>query len=501
MKRKNLLIAVMLMILIFAFASCEALQNLKNDEPEDVYVTYIYGESGGCTYNIKPGQKIEKPEDPYRENMIFDGWYLDDDTKWNFEEDVVTDSITLNAKWQPILYVVKFTDGIGGETVEQIVQQNDKVTRPDNPTSEGLTFEGWYHGIDLWNFDTNKITEDIRLIGKWSTEVVYELDGGVNSSMNPDTIYSTSSFPKKLYDPTKEGFIFGGWYSDAELKTPITEIDAFAPTTVYARWLDNVVEYVIKVNTVGGMPLSGLTVTVHEGDGYNAYELPKTTGTDGTVKFYLPEVGDFSVEVSGTPVGYDVKSGESKEDRYTISSGETIITLTSAPVTSGSHYGMYSVGDVMYDFTITDVYGNEYTLTELLKEKDMVMLNFWYCGCYFCVQEFPHINSAYDAYKDSIEILAINDMDHESIEDVKAFDESYGLSFPVFKVENGSEVSFAKFPSRGYPTTVIIDRYGVIAMIQVGGVPYEYIWTNLFEHFTGEEYEQRLIKDIGEFNY
>lgn len=47
----------------------------------------------------------------------------------------------------------------------------------------------------------------------------------------------------------------------------------------------------------------------------------------------------------------------------------------------------------------------------------------------------------------------------------------------------------------GYPTTVIIDRYGVICMVESGGRPYTWYWEMLFEHFTASNYEQRILYD------
>ncbi len=48
------------------------------------------------------GENIHKPEDPNREGYTFNGWYRDIYLKneWDFEDDVVTDNMTLYASWQ-----------------------------------------------------------------------------------------------------------------------------------------------------------------------------------------------------------------------------------------------------------------------------------------------------------------------------------------------------------------------------------------------------------------
>ncbi|MDE5868549.1 MAG: InlB B-repeat-containing protein, partial [Anaeroplasmataceae bacterium] len=50
---------------------------------------------------IMKGDKVTKPENPLKEGYIFEGWYQDSDlnTPWDFEEGLVTDSMTLYASW------------------------------------------------------------------------------------------------------------------------------------------------------------------------------------------------------------------------------------------------------------------------------------------------------------------------------------------------------------------------------------------------------------------
>lgn len=50
---------------------------------------------------IMHGELIEEPDPPTREGFEFDGWYLDPGgtIPWDPETDVVTESMTLYAKW------------------------------------------------------------------------------------------------------------------------------------------------------------------------------------------------------------------------------------------------------------------------------------------------------------------------------------------------------------------------------------------------------------------
>ena len=267
-------------------------------------------------------------------------------------------------------------------------------------------------------------------------------------------------------------------------------------------------EYTVQVVTVGGMPLEGVMVYIHNGEGYSVCTAPKETDENGIAKFTLKTSNDYSVQVDGVPKGYNVRDGFTKDERYPLSAQGTVIRLSSSPVTTGGLEDTYELGDVMYDFTLTDINGEEYKLSTLLETKDMVMLNFWYVECPNCAYEFPYINRVYQDYKDDIAILAINDYPDDVEADLRDYesylkgyygvlDENETLDIPLFKVGNGDDdLKLDRFPGgdqTGYPTTVIIDRYGVITMIEVGAVLGESKWINVFDYFVGDDYKQVLI--------
>lgn len=72
------------------------------------------------------------------------------------------------------------------------------------------------------------------------TYLVYVLDRGRNSSLNPESISKTDWTP--LYEPYRCGYRFLGWYLEADFRTKVTSVsgrdgDAVA---LYARWTRNV---------------------------------------------------------------------------------------------------------------------------------------------------------------------------------------------------------------------------------------------------------------------
>ena len=98
------------------------------------------------------------------------------------------------------------------------------------------------------------------------------------------------------------------------------------------------------------------------------------------------------------------------------------------------------------------------------------------------------MSQAYELYKDDMEILALSPMDSNM--NVSAFKESYNIPFPMisgdFTVPNAFDVMY-------YPTSIYIDRYGVICAVETGGVVELAPFVNAFEHFTADNYQQKLF--------
>ena len=76
-----------------------------------------------------------------------------------------------------------------GESIQKIVGENDGIELPANLTREGYSFGGLYKDAsykDAWNYDTDKVNEDITLYGKWNKSV-----SGV--SVTPDNVKFTKA--------------------------------------------------------------------------------------------------------------------------------------------------------------------------------------------------------------------------------------------------------------------------------------------------------------------
>ena len=133
---------------------------------------------------------ITAPTAPTKEGYTFDGWYKEAGcvNVWNFAADVVTDDITLYAKWRINLYTVTF-DAQGGSNVTALtnVAYNTVIAEPAAPTKENYDFNGWYKETDCinaWNFATDVVTGNITLYAKWDI-----IDGIHTPQVTAFTVY------------------------------------------------------------------------------------------------------------------------------------------------------------------------------------------------------------------------------------------------------------------------------------------------------------------------
>ena len=178
---------------------------------------------------------------------FFAGWAASQDATEALENlGTASGPATFFAFWvESPTYVVTFdTHGYGAMVayVQENEQNNQTVARPDDPFAEGYDFGGWFtaeEGGEEFDF-SSVINENKVLHAKWSLvnfPITYELDGGTNSTYNPDT-YNIKSADIKLRFPTKTGFNFDGWYYDNEFTNMATQISkgSSGAKKFYAKW-------------------------------------------------------------------------------------------------------------------------------------------------------------------------------------------------------------------------------------------------------------------------
>ena len=219
----------------------------------------------------------------------FNGWtgsngqtYADGATPANL---VTTNNgvITMTANWTENNYNIQYTTNVNpasrtaGAAVNPNTVTSYKVTDPNvtiQPmTWPGYNFDGWYDnqlfaGTPVSTLVTSAVPAgDKHYYAKWTAKnynLAYHLnDSATQPANNPDagfTTYTAESPDHTFGTPTRPGYTFLGWFTDAGLTTaaPATLVSAQGdtnPTDLYAKWsapLPYSITYVLNDTTPAG---------------------------------------------------------------------------------------------------------------------------------------------------------------------------------------------------------------------------------------------------------
>ena len=142
-------------------------------------------------------------------------------------------------------------------------------------------------------------------------------------------------------------------------------------------------------------------------------------------------------------------------------------------------------GDTMPDFTVTLSDGTSATLSELLKENDLVVLNVFATWCGPCKLEFPEMEKTYQAHSDRMVILSVSGDPADTREMIAAYKEENALSFPMGMA--GDALDFLNVTA--FPTTVFIDRDGKVGFYKVGSFVQEGDFEAKVNNFLSADYD------------
>lgn len=239
---------------------------------------------------------------------------------------------------------------------------------------------------------------------------------------------------------------------------------------------------------VNGYGLRSVKVDLYDGETLVASE---ATNSNGYANFYDIEQKDYVVKVTA-PNGYALQ--EDKTYKTGDLGTQLYIGLTPTGVISETapNGTTYSLGDVVYDFSIQTSDNSTFTLSEVLEQKEMVMINFWATWCGPCQSEFPAMNNAYAEYQDKVAILAVSTTDDNSA--VAGFKDGNGLAFDMAADTIGLQNKFNVGP---IPHTVFIDRDGVVSFVHVGSMTSKTDFTSRFDLFCGLDYQTTIIAGDG----
>lgn len=252
-------------------------------------------------------------------------------------------------------------------------------------------------------------------------------------------------------------------------------------------------EYTLNVQTEGGMAFVDVNVYVYNGGVNDDLINAGRTDENGQFKFTTDvSVDALGFAIQGLPeTGYDLKEiykvsetkGKDKEQLY-IYVKSVIEPLEDMDNTK------FELGSIIKDFTVKTADGTEVTISKLLEEKDAVVLNFFYLACMPCKSEMPYLEEAYKQYSDKLAVVAMTPIDKDDSE-IKEYINELGLTFHVAQCDEKWE---KMMDIKAYPTTVVIDKWGMISFIHEGTVTEAGVFEAVFGYFTSSDYKQHTVK-------
>ncbi len=197
---------------------------------------------------------------PTKVGYTFSGWYLNPQCTGSklssLAKSSYKDDITLYAKWTAYQYTITYRDKGNGTFTGTMPSgyatkhTYDSDTTLPVPTRKGYTFKGWYFDRACETSPVTVLggkdhTASFNLYAKWEANVytVTYLDKGGNEFSgvlaNGTPMTHTYNKTTTLKNPTREGYTFGGWYTNASCTKKVTSLSKTGYTAdiiLYAKW-------------------------------------------------------------------------------------------------------------------------------------------------------------------------------------------------------------------------------------------------------------------------
>lgn len=150
-----------------------------------------------------------------------------------------------------------------------------------------------------------------------------------------------------------------------------------------------------------------------------------------------------------------------------------------------------SEAEILPDFTVTTIDGSTFTLSEALQSHKLVLINLFATWCGPCAMEFPYLQEAWSQCADEVAVIALSIEPTDTDEVLRQYAEEKGLSFPMGSTE-GTDLD--RFVTEGIPTTILVDRAGQVAGVEVGAKTSTQSFLSLFSGFLAADYDPGVCR-------
>ena len=161
-------------------------------------------------------------------------------------KNISTEDITLYAIWEQIEYTLTINLNNDKEDVVRILHYNDVIEKVEDPIKENSEFVGWftYENKEIVEFSFDNATMpdyDLTIFAKYQGEVAIVF---IVDEISYQTImgHENEEITTEIIAPTKDGYMFGGWYLDSNFEQAYN-LESFPTkdTNVYGKWEANTI--------------------------------------------------------------------------------------------------------------------------------------------------------------------------------------------------------------------------------------------------------------------
>ncbi len=183
------------------------------------------------------------------------------------------------------------------------------------------------------------------------------------------------------------------------------------------------------------------------------YKMSVLKSDDGRVMLLVT-----GIKLSEESKKYAVPLSEVKDADYWLEKAKENVKFLSV-TTSITPKMALNAGEQIKPFCVQATDGTLWT--ERNTQRRPLVLNFWYTGCGPCIREMPELNRWMDACPD-VNYLAVT---WNTAEQIQKIVESRGFRFHQVA---GDSVLWKMFGVQQTPTTVVLDKRGVVRKLTIG---------------------------------
>ena len=176
--------------------------------------TVTFDSKGGSAVSAQvviDGETATQPANPARTGYDFKGWkYADEDFDFSTP---VTQDITLEAKWQAIVYTIGY-DMDGGRIATPNPTTYTIETETfilNTPIKDNYNFKGWFNGSQKVTKIEKGSHGDLNLVAQWTQCHIVTFDKQDGSAVTEQEVENNQTVTEPA-PPTRTNFTFVHWY-------------------------------------------------------------------------------------------------------------------------------------------------------------------------------------------------------------------------------------------------------------------------------------------------